>query len=103
LVGGKIEKGEDKTDALVREITEEIGIEVKRSSLKYIKTHNWIRDDISIIFVIFRSQYVFDNGKIKIDPNEILGYEWVNPYTLLRRDNLMLGLYDILKTVYKAD
>ena len=39
--GGTVNEGEDLLDALVREVKEEIGINVKPDKVKYIASHEW--------------------------------------------------------------
>ena len=44
-VGGKIESGEDKVLAAVREVMEETGIKIKQNELHYLADLNWFIDD----------------------------------------------------------
>lgn len=53
FVGGKVEKGEALTKALIRECYEELKIEIEPQGLFYSLTHNY--DDIDIELYLFKA------------------------------------------------
>jgi len=89
--GGGIEEGEDPEEAVLRELTEELGtdkFEVLRKS-KYKEVYDWpnwlIAGDISNKKPIYRGQevtfflvkFLGQKEDIKLDPNELRKVKWV--------------------------
>ena len=103
LVGGKVEPGEVKETTAIRETQEEIGHTIDPSKLTFLKTYHWDRDDLDITFEVFKLQAVSEEVTVEIDENESTEHMWVSPGDLYKRKDLMIGLYPILKDVYKAD
>jgi ADP-ribose pyrophosphatase YjhB (NUDIX family) len=102
LVGGTINEKEDRKAALIREVKEEIGMMVKDTDLKFVKTFVWKRPKIIITFELFRMRFVNNHNVLKLQNSEATHYVWDKPENLYKRPDLMLGLYDILKTLYKV-
>jgi len=100
LVGGTIAKKESKTTALIREIKEEIGLAVRATDLNFVKTFTWKRPGITLIFGLFKTRFENSDKEFRLQLNEVVDYAWVKPEILYERSDLMLGLYDVLKTVY---
>lgn len=81
FVGGKVEKGESKADALVRECREELNVEVKVGSIFAEETHEY--PDIVVHLTLFRAEIVSDEPQLLehvdlkwITPSEIGAYEF---------------------------
>lgn len=55
LVGGKVEPGEDRVQAAIPEVQEEIGHTIAPVQLQFMKTYHWEREDLDIVFEVFRS------------------------------------------------
>lgn len=74
--GGKIEKGEDPASGCLREIREEVGLEVTIDSyltkVKHAYTH------FRIVMEVFRCRYV--SGEVKLKAHT--AYRWVRPEEL---------------------
>ena len=73
LPGGTLEKGEDQKEAIIRELKEEIGINVKQSELKLVKTikkQNVFRD----VYILKRDIPLED---FKLDKNEVMDCKYV--------------------------
>lgn len=100
LVGGKIDSGESKEQAIIREAKEEIGVNINPLDLKFIQTYFWNKPDSNIIFDVFKLPASENHKNFTLSKNEISDYLWESPENLLKRNDLMLGLYDILKTQY---
>lgn len=101
LVGGKVEPGEDEATAAKREVEEEIGHRFDLNKLQHIKTYYWQRDDAEITFAVF---LLFSQQKdvvLDINQNEHTEHLWAKPEELYKRQDLMIGLYPILKDRYK--
>lgn len=58
--GGKIENGESQTQALVREILEELGFTMKESGLKYIHSHQYKYPQRTVELHLFRYEKAID-------------------------------------------
>lgn len=102
LVGGKVEPGETKETAAIRETQEEVGHTIDPSQLTFVKTYHWDREDLDILFEVFRLQVVSEAVTLEIDENESTEHMWVDPRELYGRTDLMIGLYPILRDVYQT-
>jgi 8-oxo-dGTP diphosphatase len=100
LVGGKIETGENKEQTAVREVKEEIGHNLDTSKLIFLKTYNWDRKDINLIFEVFKIKITEDEIDPQLDKNESTQYLWIDPRNAHERNDLMIGLYPILEDFY---
>lgn len=100
LVGGKIEPGESKETAVVRETQEEIGHVIDAHTLQFLKTYHWERDDMDITFEVFKLSTPSDAVTLEIEQHEHTEYMWESPEELYKRSDLMIGLYPILKDMY---
>ena len=81
FVGGKVEKGESKEDALIRECREELAIDIAVDSVFTEVTHNY--PDITIHLTLFNSRIVGGqltllehNAMSWISPSEIENYDF---------------------------
>ncbi|MBU1038633.1 NUDIX domain-containing protein [Patescibacteria group bacterium] len=95
---GKLNAGENKLQALVREINEETGLEVKESNLEFLKT----------IYVRYPEfDYPYHTYKlslrvkpdVKLNNNEHQKYIWLKPEEILNLD-LLPDEADCLKLIY---
>lgn len=101
IPGGHIEIGEDSEQAIIREIKEEIGSDVKETKLIAIQENFWIRDNrkchgIEFYYIVILKQYLqmddyerIENDK---DKEKLLEIKWVNSEELkdidLRPNNI---------------
>lgn len=81
FVGGKVEKGESKEDALIRECREELAIDIAVDSVFTEVTHDY--PDITIHLILFNSRIVWGqltllehNAMAWITPAEIENYDF---------------------------
>ena len=100
LVGGNIEPGEDKLDAAIREVDEEIGHNIRPSELEFLKTYRWDRDDFDITFEVFKYKIHRNEVNIDLDTDENVDHMWAQPKDLITQPDLMRGLYPILEDEY---
>lgn len=99
LVGGKVDIGEDKYQAIVREAKEETGVSINMSNLVFLKTYHWKRTDGDFIFETFK-YLIKDALDIDLNTQENVEFIWAVPEELYARKDLMIGLYPILKDEY---
>lgn len=100
LVGGKIDEGEDKITAAIREASEETGHVVPRAELQYLRTYNWHRTDSTIMFEVFKYKVNKIDINVHLESNKSTDYKWAMPQDLYPTQDLMVGLYPILKDSY---
>lgn len=74
--GGKIEKGESPEQALIRELSEELGIEAEVGALKLASTHSYGDTGIVILFY----EVLFWKGEPKAIHH--MDLRWVEPLDL---------------------
>lgn len=72
--GGKIEAGESKTEALKRELREEMNVEVAISESQYFTTVNYIYSDFSITM----DTYLIPVGTFPFSEVVHVGHQWVD-------------------------
>lgn len=82
--GGKMEPGENKRQALVREIKEETGINLDKHKLEFIKTVFVRYPEFDYVFSMFRIN-LEKKPDIHID-DEQQDYAWVTPQEALSYD-----------------
>jgi len=100
LVGGKIDPGEDKLNAAVRESEEEIGHTIPHEKLQFVKTYFWEREDATITFEVYKYNVSKREISIVLQAEEATDHKWVMPQQLYEKQDLMIGLYPILKDSY---
>lgn len=100
LAGGLIEPGEDPVDGVIREAIEETGFEIDKEKLRFIKTFNWNINGNDITFDVYSYQ-IENDQKIEIQLSELVDSQWIRPEAASQRDDLMEGMYPILKEVFK--
>jgi NAD+ diphosphatase len=70
LIAGFVEAGESIEEAVVREVHEEVGINIK--NVKYMRSQSWPFPNS--LMLGFTADY--DSGEIKVDGDEILKAKW---------------------------
>jgi 8-oxo-dGTP diphosphatase len=93
--GGKIEAGENPEEALVRELSEELGIEASVGDLKLVCTHSY--GEVNILILFYEILYWKGEPKTK----HHLALEWIEPYELKTR-KIPDANRKILKQIFKA-
>ncbi len=76
--GGKIREGESPEGCLVREIREELDIEIEVEGFFHAVRHHYPDEDILLLTYLCR----FVNGNIKLNTHR--AYRWVEPKCLKR-------------------
>jgi 8-oxo-dGTP diphosphatase len=93
--GGKIESGETPEQALIRELSEELGIEAEVGELKLACTHHY--GDVNILILFF--EILFWKGEPKAKHHLML--EWIKPQDLTKRP-IPEANKKILDRIFKA-
>jgi len=75
LPGGIVEDGETMEQGLLREVSEESGIEIQPSDLLLVHAHVWDEPDISTVFQIYFAE--IDDAPVTISW-EHERYEWLS-------------------------
>lgn len=91
LIGGHVEEGETPEQALVREVLEELGIELKEYS--YFRTYECLDGD-----AYPNTKYIY-SGKINIPIEEVTLYEGVRPAYFKKAEIPNVKFANILKTI----
>ena len=107
LPGGMIDEGESESDAVIREIKEETGLEFLSNQVEYLAE---VFVDLpagrhglparNFIYHMFRTR-ITEKPEIKIDQNEHKAFKWVRPDEALKM-NLVSGLDECIKMVYEV-
>lgn len=100
IVGGKIDAGEDRATAAIREAKEETGHVVPRAELEYIRTYTRHTTDSLVTFELFKYKVSKHDVRVLLEPDKSTDYRWAMPQDLYQTKNLMIGLYPILKDTY---
>lgn len=95
---GKIEKGEDKYDAMVRELREETGLLISKDALHYLATVYVKYPAYDFIYHMFKTQ-VAKRPEIKVSEHEHQQFVWVKPRSALKMP-LMRDLNPCIKMFY---
>jgi mutator protein MutT len=82
---GKVEVGETPTEAMVREIKEEVGLCIKDTDLKFIDTYYVRHEGRDILYHQFHL-ILKVKPEIKHSPKEHKDFMWVKPVDALKMD-----------------
>lgn len=78
--GGKIEEGETREDALIRELHEELEIDVKIEKFLYQVEHDY--PDFHLSMAVFECQLLSKNMKVNVHK----GIKWLAPKDMMTLD-----------------
>ena len=85
LPAGKIDEGETKKQAVLREVYEETGVLITEPDLSYFSSV-WVRDnDLDFEYHMFSVKFN-EEPEIKINDREHQNYQWVTPQESLQVD-----------------
>jgi ADP-ribose pyrophosphatase len=98
MVAGKVGKGEDLIDALVREIKEEIGLNVKSDDCKYIEGYYIRYPDFDYVYHVYHLP-MKEKPTLDVNPEEHKDFRWIKPADALKLD-LIPGEDSCIKWFY---
>ena len=96
IPAGKSEGDETDTQAVIRELSEETGIQLNESETSYIGKLDIEYETVIVEFPIFHKKFD-QTPSITLDPNEHVDYKWIRPSEALELPNLMLDVDKIIK------
>ena len=88
MPAGKVDMGETKSQAMVREIHEETGIEIAEADLQYFDSVFVQHEGTDFIYHMFSVQLI-EQPEVTISPQEHQGFRWVSPDEAKAMDNLV--------------
>jgi 8-oxo-dGTP diphosphatase len=98
LPAGKIDRGENKYEALKREVKEETGLDITYHGLKYFRQVYVKYPEYDFIYHMFETN-LRDEPNIRINNEEHKGYKWVTPQQALQM-NLIRDLDKCIEMFY---
>jgi 8-oxo-dGTP pyrophosphatase MutT (NUDIX family) len=99
---GKVQKNELKIDAIIREIREETGIEVKNKDLDFQKTFKVSYKEYDFEFHLYHL-YLKDKPKVHINEDEHTSYLWKTPSEAMKlpliedEDLVLMEIFNLSK------
>ncbi|OGZ01438.1 MAG: hypothetical protein A2946_01035 [Candidatus Liptonbacteria bacterium RIFCSPLOWO2_01_FULL_53_13] len=97
---GKMDKGEDKLDAMIREIREETGQKISPSQLKYLTKVYVKYPEYHFVYHMFRTK-LNERPQVEISAKEHKEYRWASPHDALKW-NLVRELDRCIKMFYES-
>lgn len=99
--GGKINRGEDPSEALRREIREETGLTIAHTELIGVHTHHWrLPDHVQQTFLlVFRCRTKSGNVRLLQEEND--QYRWVTLKEFYQLDNVLGSNFDMVRQLYE--
>ena len=91
--GGEIEDGETQEAALVREMSEELGVDVEPGELLMTQT----KHDGRLVLYCWSARIV--GGVPRPDPREVAAIEWMTPAEIRSAPEMLNGTTDILDRI----
>jgi mutator protein MutT len=102
IPGGKVEKHETPFEAILRELLEEISLEISTQSLSYLGKVYIKFPTYDFIYHMFKCKLTDRPDKMQISFDEHKGFTWVTPEDALKM-NLMLEEDACIKLIYGDD
>jgi 8-oxo-dGTP diphosphatase len=97
LPGGKLEKDENPRDCLVREVQEELGIQIEVDKIVETVFHRY--PDRAILLLFYECRWISGEAK----PLGCQAFEWINPFRLAQYDFMDADLELIQKIAQTGD
>ncbi len=94
LPGGRLNDGESPKIGLVREIKEELGVEVKVGEMFYSEQFFHTRDKANMLLMVYEATLKNDTQEFIFGPNEIAEVKWINKNQLTE-----INIYDDYRRV----
>jgi mutator protein MutT len=88
IPAGKVEAGESDLEAIIREVQEETGIELKQGTIEYLGELSIEYPKITVVFPVFKVRLA-QQPEIVLAPREHIDFGWIHPQEVLKLPNLM--------------
>lgn len=85
MVAGKVDKGEDLLDALIREIDEEIGVKVTKEQCKYFEGYYVRYPDFDFMYHVYHIP-LSEKPLLNMNLEEHKDHQWIAPKDALKLD-----------------
>jgi len=102
LPAGKVEKGENITKAVLREIKEETSIDIPESEISYFGRTYHHHGDYDFTFHMFSAKLNY-KPQVTINPGEHKDFTWKKPQeaVAIKKDEIVEDFDDVCKLFYK--
>lgn len=95
--GGKVAEGQKPIEAAKLKTYQEVGLEFNDDSLNFLGEFKFIVDDNKVTYSAWTTKFSGDQKAIKLNTDGHDEFKWDKPETLLKRDDLMVGVYPIIE------
>ena len=97
IPGGKTTVGEKTVETAIRKTTAETGLAFDEPDLIPVGEFHYQSGDNDIDFTVYLAKVTNPQlANLKLNRDGHTQYDWVNPNELVKKDNLMVGMYPIL-------
>lgn len=98
-IGGSLESNESFKEAILREIKEEAGEDMRLEFEDFSGIFHYYKNNINWIFAIFKAKYI--DGEIRImEPSKCLGYHFFTKEEALNSPIVTEGCKFLIKNIY---
>jgi 8-oxo-dGTP pyrophosphatase MutT (NUDIX family) len=101
MVAGKVDQGENLTQALIREVEEEIGLVVRPDDLKYFAGYYVRYPNYDYLYHIYHLS-LSEKPVLNVNKDEHKDYRWITPKEALKLD-LILDEDSCIKWSYNIE
>lgn len=100
-IGGSVEEyDESYKEAILREIKEEAGENIKLETSDSIGLYHYISKGINWVFIIYKFKYL--GGEVKIiEKDKCQGYKFIKPSEAINSEQVSEGCRYLLKSVFE--
>ncbi len=78
LPGGRLNKNENPILGVMREVTEELGVEIVVGKIVYINQFQHTKDKSTALVIVYEASLADSKAVFEVDPVEVAQMEWVD-------------------------